>query len=151
MSTADLRPEVAADLHSAAIHLLRSVRGVDTVSGLSPARLSALSVIIFAGPISIGELARAEQVRSPTITALVNGLAAEGLMKRQLSPADRRSVVVMATDKGRSAFSQAQSRRLGLLTTRLAGLSATELAVLSRAAELMQRISAPTTDSGDPG
>ena len=76
------RQAVGSALHSACIHVLRFVRTVDVDSGLSAARLSALSVLVFGGPRTSGELAEAEGVRSPTITALVNGLEAEGLVRR---------------------------------------------------------------------
>ena len=86
------RDEQLADrLHSAAIHLLRRLRREDAASGLSGPRLSALSVIVFGGgPITLGQLALAEQVRPPTMTRLVNRLAAEGLVTREPDPADGR-------------------------------------------------------------
>ena len=74
--------EVADRLHSAAIHLLRRVRVRDAESGLTPSRLSALSVIVFAGPIRVGDLATAEQVRPPTISRLVKELETDGLVRR---------------------------------------------------------------------
>src|SRR5437868_13069961 len=98
------RPEaadVADRLHSAAIHLLRFVRREDTRSGLSAPRLSALSVIVFAGPLTLGELAAAEQVRPPTMTRLVAALEAEGLVERVPDPRDGRVVRVRATARGR--------------------------------------------------
>ena len=52
----------ASDLNSAAIHLLRGLRATDRAAGLTPARLSALSVIVFGGPCPLGRLARAEDV-----------------------------------------------------------------------------------------
>src|SRR5215475_2178440 len=61
-------------LHSAAIHLLRRLRVRDLESGVGPAQLSALSVLVFGGPRSLGELANAEQVRAPTMSRIVNGL-----------------------------------------------------------------------------
>jgi len=41
--------KVAEQMHSAAIHLLRKLRREDAQSGLNAPRLSALSVIVFAG------------------------------------------------------------------------------------------------------
>jgi hypothetical protein len=55
-------------LHSAAIHLLRAVRRTDAELGIGPAKLSALPVLVFGGPCSIGALARAETVRLPTMS-----------------------------------------------------------------------------------
>src|SRR5262245_61894154 len=104
--------ESAADrLHSAAIHLLRRVRKEDGRSGVTPSRLSALSVVVFAGPLTLGELAAAEQVRPPTITNIVAGLEEAGLVRR-ITGADRRSVVVSATPKGTRLLQRARQRRI---------------------------------------
>ncbi|MGA7856601.1 MAG: hypothetical protein WCA11_01650, partial [Terracidiphilus sp.] len=65
---------IADQLHSAAIHLLRSVRTQDRSLGVGPAQLSALSVLVFGGPRSLTELAEAEQVRPPTMSRIVAGL-----------------------------------------------------------------------------
>ena len=82
-------PDALADrLHSAAIRLLRRLRAEDAASGVSAPRLSALSVLVFAGPRTLGELAAAEQVRPPTMTRLVTALEAQGLLARTGDPAD---------------------------------------------------------------
>lgn len=106
------REEIAARLHSAAIHLLRRVRREDAVSGLSPARLSALSVLVFGGPCTVGELASAEQVSAPTMTRLLSGLEAEGYVAREPNPTDRRSVLVRPTFAARAALQEARRRRI---------------------------------------
>jgi len=74
--------ETADKLHSAAIHLLRRLRVRDRESGIGPAQLSALSVLVFGGPRSLGELADAEQVRPPTMSRIVSGLERARLVKR---------------------------------------------------------------------
>src|SRR5215472_4786 len=94
------REEVADRLHSAAIHLLRRVRAQDAASGVGPARLSALSVVVFAGPLSLQDLARAEQVRPPTMSRVVDGLQVAGLARRNVNTQDRRAVHIEATAKG---------------------------------------------------
>ena len=73
---------VADRLHSAAIHLLRRLRVEDEALGISAPRLSALSVLVFAGPRRVGELAEAEQVEPPTMTRLVDGMEREGYVAR---------------------------------------------------------------------
>src|ERR671924_607549 len=93
--------EVADILHSAAIHLLRRASERDRTAQISPARLSALSVVVFRGPLTLGELATAEGVRSATMTGIVNGLEAQGLVRRRPHAADGRSVQVKATVAGR--------------------------------------------------
>ena len=100
-AAADLR-EVAEGLHAVAIHVLRRVRRVDDETGLTAARLSALSVLVFGGPTTVGRLARAEQVSSPTMSRLVRALEREGLATREAHERDGRSVLVRATDHGRA-------------------------------------------------
>ncbi len=95
-------PHAIADrLHSATIHLLRRLRRTDEATGLSPARLSALSVLVFAGPRTLGELASIEQVRPPTMTHLVRGLGQQGLVRRESDDDDKRVARISATRKGR--------------------------------------------------
>ena len=60
--------ELAARIHAAALHLLRRLAQEDRATGVSPARLSALSVLVFGGPRTIGALAAAEGVTPPTMT-----------------------------------------------------------------------------------
>jgi DNA-binding MarR family transcriptional regulator len=134
----DRQAEAVADrLHSAAIHLLRRAREHDEESGLSPARLSALSVVVFRGPVTLGELARAEGVRSATMTGIVNGLESDKLVRRKPHAHDRRAVLIEATAAGRRRLAQARARRIDLVAGRLADLAEPELALLGRAAELL--------------
>jgi DNA-binding MarR family transcriptional regulator len=128
-------PLAVADLlHSAAIRVLRRVRTVDEESGLSAARLSALSVIVYGGPLPLGRLARIEQVRPPTMTALVRALEEAGLVRRTADPGDARVVRVEATAKGRRTLEQARARRLEILAAVLAELSPAERRTVERAA-----------------
>lgn len=132
----------AADrLHSAAIHLLRRLRKVDDASGLSAPRLSALSVVVFGGPLTLGALAAAEQVRPPTMTRLARALEAAGLVTLTPDEADRRVTLVAATARGRRVLAEGRTRRVALLTERVAELAPEDRAVLARAAELMELLS----------
>jgi DNA-binding MarR family transcriptional regulator len=134
---------VADRLHSAAIHLLRRLRQEDAASGLSAPRLSALSVIVFAGPLTLGELAEAEQVRPPTISRLVQGLDADGLVERLPDPRDGRIQRVRATSRGRALLEEGRARRIVALTRDLAALPAADLDTLARAASLLERLTLP--------
>lgn len=138
----------AADrFHSAAIHALRYARREDDASGVSPARLSALSVLVFGGPKTIGELAAAEQVRPPTMSAIVDGLEEDGLAKRAPDPSDRRLVRVQASAKGKRVLHRARERRIAALAERLSSLEPDEIETVRRAADLvdgaLRRSSAP--------
>ena len=132
------KSELADQLHSAAIHLLRRAAEEDRAAGLSRARLSALSVVVFGGPLTLGELAAAEGVRSATMTGIVNGLEREGLVRRRPHGTDRRAVQVEATAAGRRLLDRARARRLELVASKLADVSDAELDVLERAADLLE-------------
>src|SRR5947199_3692042 len=103
--------QVADRLHSTAIHLLRKVRREDAGSGLSAARLSALSVVVFAGPLTLGRLAEAEQVRSPTMTRIVDELVEAGLVEREAVPVDARRTLARATPAGVTLTAEGRRRR----------------------------------------
>ena len=131
---------LADRLHSAAIHLLRRLRTADAAEGLSAPRLSALSVVVFAGPLTLGELALAEQVRPPTMTRLVDALQRSGVVEREADPSDGRIVRVRATAKGRALLARARARRVETLARDLAGLPAADQAALRGAVDIIERI-----------
>jgi len=131
---------LADSLHSAAIHLLRRVRRVDADTGLSPARLSALSVIVFAGPLRISELARAEQVRTPTMTPVVAALERAGLITREPDEQDARAAILRATAAGRALMAAGRARRVAVLANELRKLPPADRELLRRAARLMQQL-----------
>jgi DNA-binding MarR family transcriptional regulator len=132
--------EVADRLHSAAIHLLRRLRKVDEASGLSAARLSALSVLVFGGATTVGALARAEQVSAPTMSRLVSGLERDGFVRREADEDDARAVRVRATPKGRRVLEQGRERRVAELVQLLEGVSADDLRTLGSAAAIMEQV-----------
>jgi DNA-binding MarR family transcriptional regulator len=132
---------VADRLHSAALHLLRRLRLEDDVLGVSPPRLSALSVVVYAGPLAIGALAAAEGVAAPTMTRLVDGLEHDGFVRRRRDPADARGVLVEATPAGKRILTRGRAQRVQTLAAGLAGLSDDELAAIGRGAELIERVS----------
>ncbi len=143
--TPPLSPTDLADrLHSAAIHLLRRLRREDDASGLPAPQLSALSVIVFAGPITLGELARAEQVRPPTISKLIVELEAQGLVAREPDEADRRIVRVHATARGSKVLHDGRQRRVAALVASLGALSIRDGALLARALPVLERIARGT-------
>src|SRR5687767_7559586 len=134
--------EVVADaLHSAAIHLLRGVRKEDVQTGVGPARLSALSVLVFAGPMRLTDLARIEQVKPPTMTKVVAGLESSGLVERRLDADDGRAVKLEATARGAKLLQNGRRRRVARLAAAFDGLARKEVQVLNRAAEIIERVS----------
>src|SRR6478736_5611483 len=93
--------EVANRLNSAAIHLLRRISRDDGADGVTGARLSALSVLVFGGPQTVSTLARREGVATPTMTRIVDALVRDGLVTRTSVEGDRRQVRLTATAAGR--------------------------------------------------
>ncbi len=139
-------PETIAELlHSTAIRLLRTVRRVDESSGLTAPRLSALSVIVFNGPITLGKLAEAEQVRPPTMTRIVNALEEQELVVKWQDPGDGRVIRIAATTKGKRVLIRGRARRVQFLTEQVRHLGKVEQENLSAALvtiqELIDRIS----------
>jgi DNA-binding MarR family transcriptional regulator len=132
--------QLATRLHSAAIRMLRMLRREDESSGLSAPRLSALSVIVFSGPISLAELAAAEQVRPPTMTRLVEALVQDSLVTRTVDERDRRVVRISATEAGKLILEEGRRRRVEALTRRLGGLADSEMRALLRGVELLERV-----------
>ena len=131
--------DLADRLHGAAIRMLRLVRVQDTATGIAPARLSALSVIVFGGPVSLSDLARAEQVRPPTMSRIVDALEAEGLARRQVNQQDRRAVLIEATEKGAIMLKQGRRRRVKFLASYLSQLAKSELSDIDRALQAIQK------------
>lgn len=128
---------VADRLHSAAIHLLRRLRREDEATALPAPLLSALSVLVFGGPITLGDLARAEQVRPPTVTRVVGRLTAAGLARRTRDRADRRVIRLTATAKGRRILLAGRARRVSRLAGVIRRLNPGEMAALSRALDII--------------
>jgi DNA-binding MarR family transcriptional regulator len=127
-------PENLAELlHSTAIRLLRTLRRVDESSGLTAPRLSALSVIVFNGPITLGKLAEAEQVRPPTMTRIVNALEDQELVVKAQDPGDGRLIRIAATIKGKRMLIRGRARRVQSLTEQIRHLEKVEQENLSAA------------------
>ncbi len=127
----------AQQLHSAAIRLLRALRTTDAASGLPAPQLSALSVLVFDGPRTLGELAASEGVKPPSMTRTVQGLEAAGMVRRTQDPEDRRVAILQATARGERALTSGRERRLQQLASLMADLPARDVATLRDAAAII--------------
>jgi DNA-binding MarR family transcriptional regulator len=133
-------PQIAEQLHSVAIHLLRRLRRTDDRMGLSGPRASALSVLVFGGPASLAQLAKAEQVKPPTMVRIVDALEASGLARREANKDDLRAVRIRATAKGRKLLLEGRARRVRQLINLLEGASAAERTALADTVSTLQRL-----------
>lgn len=131
---------VADRLHSTAIHLLRRVRKQDVASGEGPARLSALSVLVFGGPKTLGELAAAEQVKPPTMSRIVAGLARSKLVEITSDPLDARRMRIRPTSRGVQLLQEGRKRRIADLASNLSRLSPEELAKVVESTEILAHL-----------
>jgi len=137
--------ELADRLHSAAIHLLRRLRTADDASGLSAPQGSALSVLVFGGPVTLSRLAQLEQVRPPTMTRLVAELERQGLIERRADPNDRRVVWIHPTESARKILLEGRARRVARLESDLRQLRPAEFKRLAAALELLERVARPSS------
>jgi DNA-binding MarR family transcriptional regulator len=132
--------EAADRMHSASIHLLRRAAREDAKNGTSGARLSALSVLVFAGPKTVSELAGWERVKVPTMSRLVAAMEGEGLIRKARNGTDARSVVLHPTAKGRRVLERARELRLSALAALFAEATAEELETVREAAAIVDRL-----------
>lgn len=143
---ADDPTTVAANaLHSAALRLLRRARTADAGMDLDGPRASALSVLVFAGPLPLTRLAELEQVTPPAITKTVTALETAGLATRTRSDRDRRVVLVAATDAGRELLEQGRAARVRVVADLISKLPADDVKTLLRAAELIGSVIGTTS------
>jgi len=131
---------IADRLHSTAIHLLRRLRKQDIATGEGPARLSALSVLVFGGPKTLGELAAAEQVKPPTMSRIVAGLARSRLIEITADSRDARRKRIRATAKGTRLLQKGRQLRIAYLAAHLDTLDAEQLFKLGEAVEILKRL-----------
>jgi DNA-binding MarR family transcriptional regulator len=138
------RIEIANRLNSAAIHLLRRIARDDGTDGVTGARLSALSVLVYGGPMSNGALARRERVSTPTMTRLVDALVRDGYVERADVAEDRRQTRLSPTAAGRALMERGRARRIEGLAGELEGLAPTDLEGLEHALDVLERLETMT-------
>jgi DNA-binding MarR family transcriptional regulator len=141
MQLSTVNRSVADRLHSAAIHLLRRLRREDEAMGLTAARASALSVLVFGGrAVTLGALAEAEQVSAPTVTRLIAGMERDGLVRRDTDPADGRVVWLHPTAKGTRLLHAGRRRRVAALQADFDRLAPDERETLAAATGILERM-----------
>ena len=84
------------------------------------------------------------------MSRLVADMEAEGLVERRSSTEDRRVVTVIATATGEQILHAGRRRRVATLVARLNGLPAVDLALLDRAAVLMEGLARAAAGQDGP-
>jgi DNA-binding MarR family transcriptional regulator len=139
--------QLATRLNSTAVHLLRRLHREDAALGVSSSRLSALTVLVFGGPRTLGSLARAEGVTPPSMTRLVSAMEADGLVERTRSESDGRLVIIRATDAAVRLLHQGRDQRVAVLAGLVRALPDEDQATLDRAASILESILRPAGGS----
>jgi DNA-binding MarR family transcriptional regulator len=130
--------DLADRLHSTAIHLLRQVRVEDRASGIGPAQLSALSILVFGGSKSLKQLAAIEQVKPPTMVRIVRGLVEQRLAATRADKEDGRKLQISATAHGRALMQRARLRRVESLARMLGEKSVAERGEIAGAIAILR-------------
>ena len=130
---------LADRVHSAAIHLLRRLRRTDPLTGVNPAELSVLSVLM-GGPRTIGDLAAVEQVQPPTMSRLIRGMQAAGLVGRRRDDADGRVVWIEWTAAGEGVLRRGRELRIAALRDQIEALPVADRRVLMAGLEVIERV-----------
>ncbi|MRX27111.1 MarR family transcriptional regulator [Kangiella sp. HZ709] len=132
-----LENQLANQLHSLSIHILRDARKNDLTSGLTPERLSILSILVYTGSKTVNELASMEQVSAPAITRTVKSLEKEGYVIKAKSRADQRVVFVSATRKSIVLMEQTRTKRIERIVNKVSQLNAEQQTELQTLLELL--------------
>jgi DNA-binding MarR family transcriptional regulator len=142
-TTTDRTPtdrDLAERLRLAITRLARRLRQHGDQGDASPTQISALATIERRGPITLGDLAVAERVQPPTITAAIDRLESRGLVRRRADAADRRVVHVEITSGGRKLLARNRSKKTAYLERQLDSLTDGERATLADAAAILDHL-----------
>lgn len=101
--------------------LMRATRGSDKIPALE-SQVSILRKLVATGEMSPAQLAAHLHLARPTISNLIKGLVADGIIERHPSPTDGRSVRLAATSRGRDALDVVRRGRLEVLADALADI-----------------------------
>lgn len=132
--------ELASGLAMTMSRLIRRLRAADTGARLSNPCASALAVIVVAGRVRPGDVARIEGVKPASITPVLKELTAKGLIVRILDENDKRASWLTPTAKGRRWFEDGHARAVRPLTIAIAALDARAQDGLRTALKLLQEI-----------
>ncbi|RKT71013.1 DNA-binding MarR family transcriptional regulator [Saccharothrix variisporea] len=140
VAESDAERGLASRLRLAVVRLTRRLRAQRVNSAISLTQVSALSTLHKCGPLTPGELAAKEGVQPPSMTRVIAALEEFGFATRRPHPTDGRQAIVELTEAGLAYIDEEVSAREAWLDKRLAELTPEERAVLSRAAEIIDRM-----------
>ncbi len=131
---------LASALRVSVMRFARRLRNEREDTSLTLTQLSTMGTLARRGPITLGELAAAERIQPPSMTRIVSGLEALGLVDREPDANDRRLVIVRLSDKGKAMLAADRRRRDAWLNQRLRELTADEREALRRAVPILEKL-----------
>lgn len=137
-----IQPDILAiDLRTAVMRTSRRLRIEATGDVITPGQYTVLAHLRN-GSQTLRGLAESEHVQAPSMTRIVNALTEQGFVSRAPHPEDGRQIQITITPAGEDVLAEARSQRTAWLAQRVAGLSEEDRLTLSRAADIMQEMSA---------
>ena len=131
---------LASELRMSVMRLARRLRAERVDTSVSITQLAALATLDRHGPLTPGELATHERVQPPSMTRVVAALEAAGLVTRSDHPTDGRQVLLAPSVHGKTLLRAERRRRDAWLARRLRELDPEDVAVLRRAAVVLERL-----------
>ena len=131
---------LASTLRLSVMRLARRLRSMRADTSLTLSQLAALATLERHGPLTPGELAAHEKVQPPSMTRLLAVLEGADLVTRTAHPTDGRQVVMAVSPAGQALLREDRRRRDAWLAQRLRTLDPDEVAVLDRAAAILDRL-----------
>jgi DNA-binding MarR family transcriptional regulator len=133
--------ETVAVLRAAVLVLARRLRyqvaGDDV---LSATELAVLGRIGRCGPMTPGQLAKAEHMQPPSMTKVIESLEGRGMLRREPHPTDGRQYLVSRTETAEVFVEESRQLRTAWLASHLAGLSAPDRRAIAAAAPALARL-----------
>lgn len=136
---ADDLPALSAAIRISVNRLARQMRG-QQVAGLSASALSALAMVQKHGPLSLSELAAADNVTPAAITRVTGMLTSLGLVRRVVDPSDGRASLLVVAPGGEAALAELGTLRDRFLERGLTRMKAADRRILLKAMPLIDAL-----------
>src|SRR5450432_2889816 len=117
--------------------LARQLNSSSTEEGLTPTQASVLGLVVFRGPVSLGELAGLEGLNPTMLSRVVGKLQSMDLIRRIHDPSDLRAASVEATAAGRETDRRVKAQRAAVVSRCIALLDDPQEVALAAALEAL--------------
>ncbi|HSL64728.1 MAG TPA: MarR family transcriptional regulator [Gaiellaceae bacterium] len=132
--------EVAGRLRPVLLKLARELRREVADLGVSGGQATLLATIKAQPGVSAAALAAQERMSAAGMSGHIDRLAALGLVRRDVDPADRRRQALRLTAEGEALLRKVRSRRTAWLASRLGELPPHELAAVEAALDPLAKL-----------